>query len=107
MQTGVTVANKAITGTLTKLTSGALVDRWGAGYFLALKFDDIDADATSVKVGLDPSQSSGLVELIGDPDKDGVFKITDKDTQEFVVIQSCEGYETIQRFDLSGLTLSE
>ena len=77
---------------------------WGAGNFLALKFTDIDADATSVKVGLDPSQGSGLVEIINDPDKDGVFKITDKDTQKFVVVQSDGLYTKKQTFDLSDLT---
>ena len=49
-----------------------------------MKFTNLDSNATSVKVGLDPSQSSGLVEIIDDPDKNGVFKITDKDTQVFL-----------------------
>ena len=38
IQTGVTIANGAVTGTLHKLTSGQLVTDWGEGYFLALKF---------------------------------------------------------------------
>lgn len=104
MQSGVTVSGNKITGTLTKLTSGQLVTDWGEGYFLALKFSNIDADATSVKVGLLPSQSSGLVEL--DEDKNGVFKITDKDVQKFKVVQSNANGKTTQLFDLSGLTLS-
>lgn len=106
MQTGVSVSGNKITGTLTKLTSGQLVTDWGEGYFLALKFSDIDADATSVKVGLLPSVSSGLVELINDPDKNGVFKITDKDVQKFKVVQSNANGKTTQLFDLSGLVLS-
>jgi len=105
MQTGVTVANGAITGTLHKLTSGSLVDVWGAGYFLALKFTKDNANATSIKVGLRPSVSSGLVEL--DADMDGVFKITDKDNQVFV-IQCSDGEVTYTKtYDLSGLTLDE
>lgn len=105
MQTGVTVANGAITGTLHKLTSGSLVDVWGAGFFLALKFTKDNANATSIKVGLRPSVSSGLVEL--DADMDGVFKITDKNAQVFV-IQCSDGEVTYTKtYDLSGLTLDE
>ena len=106
LQTGVSVANGAITGTLHKVTSGTLKRDWGAGWFLGLKFTSIDADATSVLVGLEPSVSSGLVELINDPDKNGVFKVTDKDNQKLVVMQRTNGFVLIQRFDLSGLTLS-
>lgn len=81
-----TVTNNNITGTLKYLSSGSLVDTWGAGNFLALAFSNIGDDITSVKVGMDPSQSSGLVELINDPDKMGVFKVTNKDIQRFKVV---------------------
>lgn len=106
MQTGVTVTGSAITGTLKYLDSGSLVDTWGAGNFLALKFSADDwSDYTSVKVGLDPSQSSGLVEIKNDPDKNGAFKITDKDTQIFKVVAT-NGTETkTTTYDLSGLTV--
>ena len=105
MQTGVSIANGAITGTLKYLDSGDLVTTWGAGNFLALKFsaDDWD-DYTSVKVGLDPSQGSGLVEILNDPDKNGAFKITST-TQKFKVVAT-NGTETKTTiYDLSGLTL--
>jgi hypothetical protein len=71
-----------------------------------LKFSTTDwSEFDSVKVGLDPSEGSGLVEIIDDPDKNGVFKITDKDTQTFKIV-SYDGIETItQTFDLSGLTV--
>lgn len=106
MQTGVEVADGAITGTLKKLTSGTLVDDWGEGYFLALKFANPDERATSVKVGLQPSVSSGLVELLGDPDMNGVFKITDKDKQKFLVVSTdADDHNTTQVFDLSGLIM--
>lgn len=78
----------------------------GSGNYLALKFTSTDWDAyTSVKVGLDPSASGmELVEVLTDPDKDGVFKITDKDTQNFVVEVS-DGTTTSRfEYDLSGLT---
>lgn len=80
---------------------------WGAGNFLALKFSDIPATATSVKVGLEPSQGSGLVELINDPDKNGVFKITNKFVQKFKVVTTDGTETTEQLFDLSGLTITE
>ena len=100
-----TIANNAITGTLKYLSEGQLVTDWGAGNFLALAFTNIDPDATSVKVGLEPSQGSGLVEIINDPDKMGVFKITDKDTQKFKIVTSNGSFTNYQTFDLSGLTV--
>lgn len=108
LQSGITVANGAITGTLKYLSTGQLVTDWGAGNFLALAFTDLDTRAATVKVGLRPSQGSGLVDIVPDPDRMGVFKITDKDTQKFVV-ESADpsGTKTTQIFDLSGLTLEE
>ena len=103
MQTSVAVANGAITGTLKKLTSGQLVTDWGEGYFLSLKFTKNNAKITDIKVGLDPSVSSGLVSL--DPDMLGVFKITNKDAQKFVVISTDGEVSFKQTYDLSGLTL--
>lgn len=111
MQSNVVVGDGAITGTL-KYVEGGVADSGplaGSGNFLAIKFTADDWDAyTSVKVGLDPSQGTGLVELIEDPDKDGVFKITDKDAQNFVVEVS-DGTTTSRfEYDLSGLVcLSE
>lgn len=103
LQTGVTVADGAITGTLKYVNSGALATDWGAGNFLALKFD-IPEGLTSVKVGLSPSEGTGLVELINDPDSNGVFKITDKDVQ-LLVVESTDGTSILrQEFSLSGLT---
>lgn len=102
-QSGVTIANYAITGTLTRLTTGSIPAVWGDGYFVALKFIDTNS-ADSIKVGLDPSVSSGLVEL--DSDMNGVFKITDKNTQKFVVVTKKGDFELKQIYDLSGLTLN-
>ena len=107
MQSGITVTGKSITGTLTKLTSGQLVTDWGEGYFIGLGFDDFSTGLTyeDVKVGLSPTEGSGLVTL--DSDKMGVFKITDKDTQQLVVLQEKDGVgRLIEFYDLSGLTLS-
>lgn len=101
MQSDIAIANGAITGTLKFLDSGALATDWGEGNFMALKFT-VPSGATSCKVGLSPSVSSGLVEL--DDDKDGVFKVTDKDTQKFVIVTTNGQYTLTQEFDLSGLT---
>lgn len=106
MQESVVVANGAITGTLKKLTTGQLVTDWGEGYFIALKFTKNNNKATTIKVGLRPSVSSGLLPL--DPDMDGVFKITDKDNQVLIVRPiDADGNEFTSIYDLSGLTLSD
>lgn len=107
IQTDLSVADDAVTGTSKWLADGEIADYWGPGNFVAFKFEDIDERATSVKVGMSPSQGSGLVEIINDPDKNGVFKITDKDEQKFVVIITDGTQTTTQEFDLSGLTLEE
>ena len=71
IQTGIKVQGNNITGTL-KYIEGGLSPAGplaGDGYFIALAISDIDTDATSCKVGLDPSIGTGLVEIIDDPDK--------------------------------------
>lgn len=102
MQEDIVVANDKITGKVKKLTSGSLVDVWGEGYFLALKFSNKDADAVSVKVGLLPSEGAGLVEL--DEDMNGAFKVTNKATQKIEVVQtSADGRTTTQLYSLAEL----
>lgn len=106
MQTSLAVANGAITGTLHKLTSGQLVKDWGEGYFMALKFTKNNAKAASIKVGMKPSVSSGLVEL--DADMDAVVKVTDKNKQKFEVLcTTADGVAFASLYDLSGLTLAD
>ena len=48
-----------------------------------------------------------LIECIDDTDRDGVFKITNKDKQKIVIMQSGGGRVNVQNFDLSELTLSD
>lgn len=107
MQTSLTIADGAITGTLKYLDSasgGDIVPVWGEGNFMALEFTNFDTSATKVLVGLQPSVSSGLVDVLNDPDHNGVFKVTNKNTQRFVV-QTRNGTEiSTQYYDLSGLT---
>lgn len=107
MQSNVAITDNAITGTLKKLTDGALVDRWGEGNFIALKFSNIDQNATSVKVGLDPSEGDGLVEIIDDPDKNGAFKITNKNTQVFKVVSTNGTTAATATYSLKGLKLED
>ena len=102
--------NGKISGNLFKQTeSSALVDRWGEGYFLSLKFTSPDwTQYDSVQVGLDPSESSGLVEILSDPDKNGAFKITSPSVQSFKVVAT-KGSETVTSVyeftnELQGLT---
>ena len=107
MQSGVRVAGGKIVGTL-KFIEGGLAESGplaGDGNFLALQFLNIDSRATSIRVGLQPSESTGLVELIDDPDKNGVFKISDKNTQQFMVVSSDGTHTTTTEYDLSGLTV--
>lgn len=106
MQTGVTVSGDSIKGTLKWLDGdNAITQVWGEGNFLCLKFNADDwSDYTSVKVGLEPSAGSGLVEIKDDDTHDGVFKISNK-KQKFVVVAT-NGIRTItKKYRLSGLTL--
>ena len=105
IQSDVEFANGKVTGTLKYLDTGAIADYWGAGNFLAFQLADIDTNATSVLVGLTPSAGSGLVEIINDPDLNGVAKITDKLNQKFTVITSDGTNTKTMYFDLSELTV--
>lgn len=101
MQENVAVADGAITGTLKHLTEGQLVETWGEGNLLALKFTIPEGyDPEDVLVGLDPSEGSGLVPL--DADLNGAFKVT-ATTQKFKTV--IDGHT--QEYSLAGLTLAE
>ena len=101
----IVVGENAISGTLKEMIdSNPITDVWGTGYFIGLKFV-LPEGCTSCKVGLNPSEGSGLVEIINDPDKDGVFKVTDKDTQNIRLESIINGVEVVKEYDLSTLTL--
>jgi hypothetical protein len=109
MQTGISITqgtNGAITGELYFIEGGLSPSGplSGDGNFMALRFSGLDPDATSVKVGLQPSYGTGLVEIIDDPDKNAVMKVHDN-TQKLLIVQSDGTNEHTQTFDLSGLTL--
>lgn len=105
-QTDVNVIDNVIVGSLSYLEAGEVVDAWGAGNFVALKFVIIDPDITysDIQVGLNPSESSGLVTL--DADLNGVFKITNKTEQTFRVVVTKDGATKTKDYILSGLTVA-
>ena len=106
LQSNVSITGNRATGTLKYVSTGALPDYWGPGHFLALKWS-VPEDATSLLVGLVPSEGSGLVEAIDDTDRNGVFKITDKDTQVVrLVVTTPEGTTTTD-VDISGLVCED
>ena len=108
IQSDITITGDKITGTLYKLTDGALARDWGEGYFIGLALSATDwSDYTSVKAGMDPSEGSGLQELKTDPDHSIVCKVTDKDIQLFAVLSTNDKDVKYRTYDLSGLTLSE
>ena len=99
MQENIVVGKDKITGTL-KFIKGGIAPSGilaGDGYFLALKFSEVDASATSKKVGLVPSEGSGLVEL--DADMNVFGKISDKDNQIFEVLITDGTRKGVQKFD--------
>ena len=100
------VSGGAVTGTSKWLAGpNGITAKWGAGNFIVLKWSDIDPTATSIKVGLEPSAGSGMVECIEDLDRNGIFKITNKNVQKFKLIVSNGQHSRVQYLDLSGLTL--
>ena len=76
----------------------------GDGHFLAVKFTaDSWTPYSSVKIGLNPSQGTGLVEILSDPDKNAVLKVTDNESQWLEVVwtgATGEGYMTYSLKDL-------
>lgn len=78
----------------------------GPGYFLAIKVDNTELEADSIKLGLVPS-ASGMepVEIVGDPDMNAVFKIADKDLQVLTVITKKGTSENTVNYSLNGLQL--
>ena len=69
-------------------------------------YDNNFSGLTSVKCGLKPSQGSGLVEILNDPDKVIVMKLADIKKQKFKIVTKKTGYpDNTQIFDLSELTL--
>lgn len=106
LQSGIFVGDGKIVGTLKYLSSGALATDWGAGNFIALGFEgNALNNAKHIYVGVDPSAGSGLQDIMPDPDKAAVAKVTSKDSQKFKVIIDYGTYTKVKEYDLSGLTV--
>lgn len=104
LQSDVEVADGEITGSLAYVDTGTLATDWGAGNFIALQFTA--PEGATVKVGLDPSASEMPLQEL-DEDMNGVFKITDKDTQVFKAEVEVGGLKKTYTYDLSGLECAE
>lgn len=109
MQSGIVVADGAITGTLKYIQDGIAPSGplAGSGNFMFLKFVDTNG-ADEVKVGLVPSAGTGMVAL--DPDMNCVFKVAGEIEgvqQVLKVVTTLNGVSKTQTFDLSGLVLEE
>lgn len=108
VQSGVKTDGEKIVGTL-KFIEGGIAQGGilhGDGYFLALKFTEaVGATYSSIKVGLNPSEGTGLVELLGDPDMVGVFRITNNETQVLKIESTTSNGKLVQTYDLSDLVL--
>lgn len=102
LQSDVKIVGNSISGKLKKITEGSLIPTWGEGYFIALSFVN-DGGYTGVEAGMAPSESSGLVPL--DQDMAGVWKVTDKHRQNFIVKKTVDNVEHVQAFDLTGIIL--
>lgn len=48
-----------------------------------------------------------MIECFDDPDRNGVFKITDKNSQKVAFIQSDGTHKNVQLYDLSGIELED
>lgn len=106
IQEEVVVSGSSIKGKLKYLDSGDIVTEQGAGYYLALDLTDNDfAELTSVKVGMNPSAGTPMTELVGASDKNGLFKVSNKFNQKFVIIQTNGTDTKTQSYDLSQLEL--
>ena len=87
-------------------TPGTIVTTWGAGNFLALKFTADDwSDYDEVLVGLNPSAGSGFVDVLPDLDKNGIFKITDTESQVVEIICKKGENRVSRTYNLNGLVL--
>ena len=106
LQENIYVGDDAITGKLKYVSSGSLVTEWGAGNFMTLKFDgSAFTKAQHIYVGMEPSVSSGMVDVKPDPDREGVFKVTNK-LQKFKVVIDYGSYSKARTYDLTQLTLA-
>lgn len=111
LQEDITISDGRITGKLkytTGYTGFSGDPSLQSGYYLVLSWADaVIRNMTSIKIGLDPTAGSGLVECISDPDKNIVLRISNKNTQKLKVLTSNSDLSQLKTYDLSGLELVE
>lgn len=108
LQSDVSVGTNKITGTLNYNEGWESGSLEGPGHYIALKFSSSDwSQYDSVKVGLDPSIGTGLVEVKDNPDHNGVFKITNKATQKFVIEARADATVSRKEWSLAELVLQD
>ena len=106
IQENVTVSGSAIKGKLKYLDTGDIATETGAGYYIALDLSDNDfVGLTSVKIGMNPAAGSEMIELVGETDKTGVFKVSNRFNQKFVIVQTDGTNTKTQTYDLSQLEM--
>lgn len=82
------------------MSDGYFVDRFGKGNYLALKFEDIDPDVTSLLVGLQGEQT----EFDFNADEYYVLKVDDVTKQLVITATKADNTTITKSFDLSELT---
>lgn len=103
LQTDVVFGNEGVTGTLLKQTEAfAGFDLTKGDHFLALQFSEIP-DGATVKVGVDPTQGGGMVEL--DSDADAVLQLFTP-AQYLVVETTVSGKTYTRKYALSKLVFA-
>lgn len=104
-----TVSGNSIYGSLNFM-EGGLTDEGNYssdGYYLAVKWTDVDPDATSLMVGLTPG-TGGMspTEQIDNPDNNIVLRVSNRTTQFLTVTQSNKSHTLTQSFRLNNLVLN-
>lgn len=82
------------------MSDGYYVDRFGKGNYLALKFEDIDPDVTSLLVGLQGEQT----EFDFNSDEYYVLKVEDVTKPLVITATKADNTTITKSFDLSELT---
>lgn len=92
----ISLKSKFIEGGLAE--SGPLA---GDGYFMALTWSAPAGNITSLKVGVIPTQGTGLVEALSDPDRTVVVKLDNTRHQNFVVATTTGDASNVQTYSLN------
>lgn len=92
----ISLKSKFIEGGLAE--SGPLA---GDGYFMALTWSQPADDITSLKVGVIPTQGTGLVDALSDPDRTVVVKLDNTQHQNFVIYTTTGEASNVQTYSLN------